>query len=74
MSVGGQGYPVFPLTVRFEDGGEEQYESVEDLEQNLENFDSDADVGCRVTDALGRPVRLKIKLLSLKVLALRGGR
>ncbi len=64
--------PVFPLTVRFEDGEEEQYESVEDLELNLEDFDSEVDADCHVTDALGRPVRLKLKLLSLKELSIRG--
>jgi hypothetical protein len=61
---------VFPLSVTFEDGSVEQYESVEDLEQNLEDFDSDIDVACRVGDHLGRPVYLRLKLLEVKELCL----
>jgi hypothetical protein len=60
---------VFPLRIRFEDGEVEEYESVEDLEMNLEEFDSDLDVECQVHDALGRPVRLKLKLLKTKELS-----
>lgn len=56
---------VFPVSVRFEDGEVVTYESAADLELNLEEFDSDADAGCRAWDALGRPVRLKLKLLRL---------
>jgi hypothetical protein len=66
-----QGQVVFPLTIQFEGGEEERYESVEDLERNLEDFDSDVDVGCHVTDALGRPVRLKLRLLNLAELSVR---
>ena len=61
---------VFPLFVRFEDGSIEQYEDVIDLELNLEDFDSDIDVACRVYDNLGRPVHLKLKLLEVKELFL----
>ncbi len=61
---------IFPITVTFEDGEVELYESVEDLEQNLEDFDSDIDVGCLVTDNLGRPVHLKLKLLEVSELSL----
>ena len=61
---------VFPLSIRFEDGEVEQYVSVEDLELNLEDFDSDVDTGCRVLDKLGRPVRLKLKLTDLKELSI----
>lgn len=60
----------FPLTVRFEDGEEEQYENVEELECNLEDFDSDTDTLCQVWDALKRPVHLKLRLLTLKELSL----
>ena len=59
------------LSVRFEDGEVEQFEGVEDLEQNLEDFDSDLDVTCEVRDKLGRPVCLKVKMLELKELSLR---
>jgi hypothetical protein len=60
---------VFPLSVTFEDGSVEKYESVEDLAQNLEDFDSDIDVGCRVDDNLGRAVHLKLKLLEVQELS-----
>ena len=63
----------FPISVTFEDGEVERYESVEDLELNLEDFDSDVDVECRVVDGLGRPVRLKLELLEVKELSLVGG-
>ncbi len=60
----------FPLTVRFEDGSVEQFDNIESLEQDLEDFDSDRDVECSVTDKLGRPVRLKLKTLEVKELSL----
>jgi hypothetical protein len=60
---------VFPLSVTFEDGSVERYESVEDLECNLEDFDSDIDIGCRVEDNFGRPVHLKLKLLEVQGLS-----
>ncbi len=62
--------PKFHLTIRFENGQTDTYESIEDLEQNLEDFDSDQDIQCEVRDALDRPVRLKISLLQLTVLEL----
>lgn len=61
---------IFPISVIFENGEVEQYESVGDLECNLEDFDSDIDVECRVVDRLGRPVRLKLKLLEVKEMSL----
>jgi hypothetical protein len=62
---------VFPISVRFEDGAVEQYESVEDLVTELEDFDSDVDAECDTWDAQGRPVRLVLKTLTLKELSLR---
>jgi hypothetical protein len=62
----------FPVSVTFENGEVERYENVEELELNLEDFDSDVDVECRVVDSLGRPVRLKLKLLEVKELTLVG--
>jgi hypothetical protein len=62
---------VFPISVRFEGGEVEQYESVEDLVMELEDFDSDTDTDCDVWDAEGRPVRLVLKTLTLKELSLR---
>lgn len=62
--------PEFPIFVRFEDGEVEQYDDVEELILNLEDFDSDLDTDCDARDARGRPVRLKLKLLDLKELSL----
>ena len=62
----------FPVSVTFENGEVERYESGEDLELNLEDFDSDVDVECSVVDRLGRPIRLKLKLLAVKELSLIG--
>lgn len=60
----------FPVRVSFQDGTIEEYESIADLELNLENFDSEASLGCSVSDCLGRAVVLKIDLLELQVLRL----
>jgi hypothetical protein len=62
--------PEFPIFVRFENGEVESYDSVEDLIHDLEDFDSDLDTDCEARDALGRKVRLKLKLLDLKELSL----
>lgn len=62
--------PEFPISVRFENGEVEEYEDVEALIHNLEDFDSDLDTACDVRDARGRPVRLKLKLLDLQELLL----
>ena len=62
--------PEFPLTVTFEDGSTERYTSTRDLECNLEEFDSEKDVLCRVHDAKGRPVILTVKLLKVRKLEL----
>jgi len=61
---------VFPLSITFEDGSVEQYDSVEDLELNLEDFDSDIDLNCHIEDNLGRPVHLKLKLLEVQWLSI----
>jgi hypothetical protein len=62
--------PEFPISVRFEDGEVESYDSVEDLIHNLEDFDSDVNTDCEARDARGRRVRLKLQLLELKELSL----
>ena len=62
--------PEFPIYIRFEDGEVEEYEDVEELIYDLEDFDSDLYTDCDARDARGRPVRLKLKLLDLKELSL----
>jgi hypothetical protein len=62
--------PEFPISVRFENGEVEEYEDVDELIHNLEDFDSDLNTDCDARDARGRPVRLKLKLLDLKELSL----
>ena len=61
---------VFPLFVKFEDGETEFYESIADIEQNLEDFDSRTAKNCEVRDKLGRNVELIVKLLKLEKLTL----
>jgi hypothetical protein len=61
---------VFPISVTFEDGSVELYESIEDLALNLEHFDSSRDIDCRVQDNLGQPVHLILKLLDVQELRL----
>jgi len=62
--------PEFPISVRFENGEIEQYDDLEHLIHNLEDFDSDRDTDCEARDAVGRRVRLKLILLDLKELSL----
>lgn len=62
--------PQFPIYVRFENGEVETYDDVEELIHNLEDFDSDLAEDCEARDALGRRVRLKLKLLELQELSL----
>jgi len=57
--------PKFPISVTFEDRSVERYESIHDLECNLEEFDSNKDTQCSVTDAEGRSVVLVIRLLKV---------
>lgn len=60
----------FPVSIRFEDGTEEQYDDIEDLECNLEDFNSDIHSDCTVRDSINRPLRLIIKLLKVEELSL----
>ena len=62
--------PEFPIYVRFENGEIESYDDLEELICNLEDFDSDLDKDCEARDAVGRRVRLKLKLQELKELSL----
>ena len=62
--------PEFPISVRFENGEVESYDSIEDLIHNLEDFDSDVSTDCEARDARDRRVRLKLELLELKELSL----
>ena len=51
---------VFPISVKFEDGTIETYDSVESLETELEVFDSALSDDVDVRDNLGRRVYLRI--------------
>ena len=61
---------LFPIRVYFENGEIEEYEDINHLEMNLEEFDSDIDRDCRIIDKLDRPVRLKLKYLEVKSISL----
>lgn len=56
----------FPIRIRFDDGTTEDYFTVQDIEYNLEDFDSTLESGCEVVDSNGRKVKLIVKLLSVK--------
>lgn len=58
--------PEFPIKVTFDDGEIEFYNDVEDIELNLEDFDSEIDTDCSVEDRFGRTVSLRVKLLNLE--------
>lgn len=60
----------FPISIRFEDGAVEEFQNREDLELDLEYFDSEKCRNCEVTDKLGRRVRLKVHALEIKELLL----
>lgn len=61
---------VFPISIRFDDGVVEEFHNREDLELDLEYFDSEKASDCEVTDKLGRRVRLKVYALEIKELSL----
>lgn len=62
--------PEFPIKITFEDGEVEYYQDVENIELNLEDFDIESALDCRVEDALSRNVSLRVSLLNLKRLEL----
>ena len=66
---------VFPIQFRWVRSGEvEQFDSLEDVEWNVEDFDSDSDGSeARVTDAKGRAVRIRISVLSTEIFELLQG-
>jgi uncharacterized protein RhaS with RHS repeats len=58
--------PEYPLRVTFDDGEEWTLETPDEVECNLEWFDSeDGDDSAVVIDRNGRPVRLKVEKLTL---------
>ena len=60
--------PEFPLKIKFADGEEWVLETVEEVETNLEWFDTqDGDKSSLVFDRLGQPVRLKVERFELLV-------
>ncbi len=62
--------PQFPITFTWTNSGEtEVFASLEEIECNIENFDSTTD-DARVTDAIGRPVRIRVCLLDAEVFEL----
>jgi len=52
--------PVFPIIVKWGNGEQDSFGSVELLETDLEMFDSETSPECEVTDSLGRRVRLRV--------------
>lgn len=64
--------PTFPVTVGFEEDGEEwTFDSIEEMACSLEWFDSDdPEENATVRDAHGRAVRIKVERLEVKVFEL----
>ncbi len=64
--------PEFPITVTFHEDGEIWVlDSIAELACNLEWFDSDdPEENASVTDATGRPVRIKVENLDVLVFEL----
>lgn len=61
----------FPIKVKFDDGEEWILETVEEVETNLEWFDTDdGDKSALVFDRLDRPVRLKVEGFTLLMMEL----
>ena len=60
----------FPVSVTFDDGTTDVFDDIEDLECNLEHFDSERAPGCTVLDAQGQRLVLRIELLHLEELRL----
>ena len=60
---------VFPISIRFEDGEVQEFQNREDLELDLEYFNSEKATDCVVTDKLGRRVRLEVHALEIKKLS-----
>ena len=60
--------PEFPLHIKFDDGEEWILETIEEVECNLEWFDTDDDdKSALVFDNYGKSVRLKVEALKLLV-------
>ncbi len=51
---------LFPIKVEFDDGEIEFFQTVCELECDLEVFDSDIYTDCKVSDAKGNSIRLKV--------------
>jgi hypothetical protein len=64
--------PQFPVTFTWTSSGEtEVFESLEEIECNVEHFDSSGGAA-KVTDAIGRPVRIRVSLLDAEIFELQG--
>lgn len=58
----------FPLALKWEDSTFQVFHDIGDIQCNLEDFDSDKEPDCRVTDARGRRVTLKVSMTWIEVL------
>jgi len=60
--------PMWPLKVTYEDNSEEEFANQEELECNLEYYNSDHDLGCKIHDVSGNEVHLVMEELAVKEL------
>ena len=59
-------HPIYPLTVRWSSSESEVFQNENDIECNLEDFDSEKKRNnAAVFDSLGRPVRLRVQALEV---------
>lgn len=65
------GQPEFPLHIKFDDGSEWMLETVEEIEANLEWFDTDdGDTSVVIVDKHNRPVRLRVEKFKVLIFEL----
>jgi hypothetical protein len=63
--------PQFPIEFHWVNTGEiEAFDSIEDIELNIEDFDSDLGEAI-VKDALGRTLRLRVSLLNVEAFSVK---
>ena len=53
---------VFPLLLTWEDGSTDEFESRGALECDLEDFDSEKEPNCKMVDAEGHEVSIKVSM------------
>lgn len=53
---------VFPLVLTWDDGSKDEFESRGELECDLEDFDSEREPNCKMVDAEGYEISIKVSM------------